>query len=149
MGDMVGNQTYTLLRAAGYLKDNRIPPRGFGEEAVPEEIAVIGVDDDPDYTAGSDRVTYHIVLPAGTQGVRVTAALNYQSLAYGFLRDLEWDAKDPAVARFLAMYDASEIRAETIASASAEAGVLDGESGTTPTDSVTTTTSARHGWRRR
>jgi len=42
--------------------------------------------------------------------------------AYGYLRDLQKDAADPTVARFLAMYDASKVRVETMASASAEVG---------------------------
>jgi hypothetical protein len=120
MGDSDGNLTYTLLRASAYLKDNRIPPRGFDDQAVPDEVAVIGVGKDPNFVAGSDLVTYRIQLPAGSGGVTVAAELNYQSLAYGYLRDLQKDAADPTVARFLAMYDASKVRVETMASATAE-----------------------------
>ena len=122
MGDSDGNLTYTLLRASAYLKDNRIPPRGFDDQAVPDEVAVIGVGNDPNFVAGSDLVTYRIQLPAGTGRVTVAAKLNYQTLAYGYLRDLQKDAADPTVARFLAMYDASKVRVETMASASAEVG---------------------------
>jgi len=122
MGDSDGNLTYTLLRASAYLKDNRIPPRGFDDQAVPDEVAVIGVGNDPNFVAGSDLVTYRIQLPAGTGRVTVAAELNYQTLAYGYLRDLQKDAADPTVARFLAMYDASKVRVETMASASAEVG---------------------------
>ncbi len=116
MGDSDGNQTYTLLRASKYLKDNRIPPRGFPMRSAPAEVAVIGVGNDPDFVAGSDRVTYRVRLPAGTARVVVNAELNYQTLAYGYLLDLKQDAADPAVKRFLDLYDASSVRVETIAS---------------------------------
>jgi hypothetical protein len=116
MGDTNAEQTYTLLRAAGYLKDNRLPPRGFRKAAVPEQIAVRGLAaEDPDFDDGSDRVTYRIDLPANARGIQISAALIYQTLAAGFLRDLARDAEDPAVERFLAMYEASEVRFETIA----------------------------------
>jgi hypothetical protein len=116
MGDTNDQQTYTLLRAAGYLKDNRIPPKGFHKATVPEQIAVRGLAaEDPDFDDGSDRVTYRIDLPANARGIQISAALIYQTLAAGFLRDLARDAEDPAVERFLAMYEASEVRFETIA----------------------------------
>ena len=64
---------------------------------VPDDIAVVGVADDPDFVAGSDIVTYRIQLPADTSGVSIAVDLNYQSLTYGFLRDLPQDAADPMV----------------------------------------------------
>lgn len=42
MEDVRGEVTRTLLRGAGYAKDNRIPPLGFDKEAVPEDVAVEG-----------------------------------------------------------------------------------------------------------
>lgn len=120
MGDSDGNLTYTLLRAADYLKDNRIPPRGFNDQVVPDTVAVVGVVDDPDFGAGSDLVTYRIDLDPKITLVKVAAELNYQTIAYGYLRDLQKDAADPTVARFLDMYNASKVRAETIASATAQ-----------------------------
>lgn len=62
-------------------------------------------------------------------GISVSAEPNYQTLAYGFLRDLKSDADLPAVARFLAMYEASQIRSETIASAMVDLAVTGTESG--------------------
>lgn len=126
MGDSDGNQTYTLLRASRYLKDNRIPPRGFPIGSAPGEVAVIGVGNDPDFVAGSDQVTYRIQLPAGTAGVTVEAELNYQTAAYGYLLDLQKDAADPRVQRFFDLYDASPVRAETIATDTAQAGAAGG-----------------------
>ncbi len=130
LGDLEGRQTYTLLSAATYLKDNRIPPRGFDKSRVPEGIAVVGgAATDPNFVGGSDLVTYHIALGPVSGGITVFAELNYQTLAYGFLRDLERDADLPAVARFLAMYEASEIRAETMASTTLDLAVTGTELG--------------------
>jgi hypothetical protein len=60
-------------------------------------------------------VTYRIALGTFNGTPSVSVALKYQTLAFGFLNDLETDADDPAVARFLDLYEASAIRAETIA----------------------------------
>jgi PKD repeat protein len=131
MEDVAGNQTYTLLKAARYKKDNRILPRGFGEAPTADiaEVAVVGeAAADPDFVAGSDLVTYRIALPTGITAVTVAAELNYQTLAYGFLQDLLTDDEVPEVERFGRMYDASDIRAERIASAATEVGM--------PTDST-------------
>lgn len=124
MVDSDGNQTYTLLRAAGYLKDNRIPPKGFDKAAVPNQIAVEGdAAQDPDFGDGSDLVTYRVdliqVLDPAAGGIVISAALNYQTLSHGFVRDLRQDAGDPTVASFLGMYDASQVRVEKIAEAPA------------------------------
>lgn len=135
MADSNGGLTYTLLRAAGYLKDNRLLPRGFDKEQAPEDIAVVGAaKDDEHFVGGSDTVSYNIALN-GEQDLTIIAELNYQPIAYGFLLDLMCkvdgkladgqDLEDPCegevppeVERFLAMYAASPIRAETIASVS-------------------------------
>jgi hypothetical protein len=116
MADLNGNQTYTLLHAASYLKDNRIPPRGFDKAQVPDAVAVVGkAAVDPDFGAGGDLVNYRVRLGDFSGSLSVSVSLNYQTLAYGFLQDLRKDAADPAVERFLDMYEASAIRAETIA----------------------------------
>lgn len=121
LADLDGQQTHTLLRAADYLKDNRIPPRGFDKWAVPEAVAVTGEAlADPDFGDGSDLVTYRIDLAGANGAVAVSAELRYQTLSFGFLRDLEQDRHLPEVARFLSMYEASQIRAETIANATAK-----------------------------
>lgn len=93
MGDADRNPTWSLLRASSYLKDNRLPPRGFkpsGQDA--DHIAVRGVVDDPNFHAkasGSDQVTYRI--PLGNARGRVTAEV-----------ELLYQAVPPeAVARFL------------------------------------------------
>ncbi|HSP79383.1 MAG TPA: hypothetical protein VLQ93_12685, partial [Myxococcaceae bacterium] len=119
MGDTDGNLTYTLLRAANYLKDNRLLPRGFDKATAPTDIQVAGgAANDANFTAGSDTLTYQVPVSASGQ-LTVTAELLYQSMAYGFVKDLSSDAADPYVSQFLGYYDQATLHSERIASVSA------------------------------
>ena len=114
MGNTDNEVTYTLLRAATYLKDNRIPPAGFDKFSVEDDIRVAGLAmTDNDFNSGSDTVTYKI--PVNGNSFTITAELKYQSLAYGFMQDLFLDADNPEVARFKSMYDSASLRSETVA----------------------------------
>ena len=128
MEDISGNQTYTLLNAARYSKDNRLLPRGFPRDPQTDpvignwsDIAIVGKAElDPDFVAGSDLVTYRIPLDAATSSVTVSADLNYQAMAYGYYLDLlQAVAQVPEVADFQRLYEASDVRVETMASAAA------------------------------
>lgn len=115
MGNTDGHLTYTLLRAEGYLKDNRIPPSGFEKDDVPDDIAVVGdAYDDQDFDNGGDRVTYRFDAPPGS--LQILATLRYQPLANGYLDDLFQDAELPLVSRLQAYWNQAEIRDETLAS---------------------------------
>ncbi len=116
MGDSSGAVTYTLLRGAKYLKDNRILPAGFDKSTAPADIKVVGpAKKDENFVGGSDNVRYQIAgLPAGRYSVR--ADLVYQTLAHGFAKDLFSDTVTPEVVDFKAMYDAAPEKATVIAS---------------------------------
>lgn len=106
--------TYTLLRAAAFIKDNRIPPAGFDKNAVVDDIRVVGAAmADPNFNSGSDTITYQVPVGAATT-VSYHAELQYQSLAYGFVQDLFKDSQHPEVALFQSLFDGSRLRAETI-----------------------------------
>jgi len=61
LGDANGGVTTGLLTATGYLKDNRLLPRGFDKQTAATEIAVHGgAIDDADFTNGGDRVRYSV-----------------------------------------------------------------------------------------
>jgi len=68
--DAAGERTTSLLRTTGYLKDNRILPRGYDtRRSLPAGIAApaiapVGVNQDDDFQAGSDTVEY--VMDTGT-----------------------------------------------------------------------------------
>jgi len=105
MHDADGVVTTGLLRATGYLKDNRLLPRGFDKATAPDDVAVIGgARDDPDFTAPGDRVRY-VVSTAGRSGpFRVAVELRYQPIAFRWARNLRaYDAMEPQ--RFVRWYD--------------------------------------------
>jgi hypothetical protein len=118
MVDTEDNITYTLLRAARYIKDNRLTPKGFNKlNNVPEDVAVLGnAYDDKDFNLGSDELTYSI--PVAVAGeLNVSVSLNYQAIAHGFLQDLYRDAHLPQVQTFKTLYDAQSLKHEQVASA--------------------------------
>jgi hypothetical protein len=118
MEDSDGVVTHTLLRAAGYIKDNRLLPSGFVKGNVSDDVQVAGdAMDDLNFIGGSDVVTYKVPAKGSTK-LSVTAELRYQALSYGHLQNLFEDADLPVVSRFKTMFDSAEIRAETIASVS-------------------------------
>ncbi len=95
--DVYGDKTYTLLRIAGYLKDNRIPPIGYRDDGnAADSTRIEGLaSTDPDFNrdgieegTGSDIVHYKVggLIPGGTYQVRAT--MNYQTLAPRFVQDL-------------------------------------------------------------
>jgi len=89
MGNNEGQVTYTLLRAARYLKDNRLLPAGADKAALPADIAVYGdAQGDADFIGGSDTVTYRVDTQGGTGPFTVAAELLYEPLSYRFVQDL-------------------------------------------------------------
>jgi hypothetical protein len=120
MHTVEGELTYTLLRASGYLKDNRILPRGLAPEDAPALISPQGsCRTDSNFVGGSDEVTYRIARlyePAYT----VTIELRYQPVSYPFVRDLSSESDDPYVERFSAMYAAIRSQTELVAQMTAE-----------------------------
>ena len=118
MGDSDGNVTYTLLRGAQYLKDNRLTPKGFNKLAVPDDVAVHGAAaNDSNFNNGSDQITYRFNVAASGE-LTINVSLKYQTIAHGFLRDLYEDDHLEQVQTFKSMYDAQSLKFEQITSAS-------------------------------
>ena len=119
MGDSDGNGnsqvTYTLLRGAIYLKDNRLLPNGFNKLTAPEDVAVAGdAYDDDDFIGGSDQISYRIGgLAGGNYTVRTE--LVYQTIAYGFVRDL-FEDNSAEVNDFKKMYNESSSKTSVLES---------------------------------
>jgi len=120
MQDTDGKVTHTLLRAAAYIKDNRLTPAGFDKRGAPNDVAVKGAAaEDDDFNLGSDTVSYRIDIGDSSR-VSISAELIYQSLSYGHLQDLFEDSeKSGEIASFKTMFDKARIRGETIASLAA------------------------------
>jgi hypothetical protein len=105
MRDVNGSVTTGLLRGVAYVKDNRLLPRGFDKTTAAPDIAVRGAaEQDPDFTAASDRVRYVVETPGGAGPFHVTAELRYQPIAYRWAQNLgAYDAKETR--RFVKWYD--------------------------------------------
>jgi hypothetical protein len=131
MADSDNQITYTLLRGAQYLKDNRLTPQGFNKLSVPSDVAVRGLAfNDDNFNQGSDEITYRF--PVAVSGeLTVSVSLNYQTIAYGFLQDLYQDSQLVQVQTFKTMYDAQSLKHEQIASAQTTV-VSDGGSDPSP-----------------
>jgi len=98
-GDVHGALTWSLLRAASYLKDNRIPPHGWQPNGpYSQDTAIYGVpggdtdfhqDGHGGYGSGEDRVTYRVLIPKSAKGpLTVTVRALYQSVQPRFADDV-------------------------------------------------------------
>lgn len=118
MGDEAGQRTYGLLRAARYLKDNRLPPRGFVSPGAPEVAVVGGALEDADFNAdasGTDRVTYRVRPPEGRSAGawRARVALRYQAVPP---ESVAWlgEVRAPEAREFLRAYRRLDTEPETV-----------------------------------
>jgi len=104
MGTASGAVTTGLLSAVSYLKDNRLPPRGFDKRTASEDVAVRGgALADPDFTGGEDRVRYSIDIAGSRAPLTIEAQLWYQSVAYRWADNLRgYQAPEPQ--RFVSYY---------------------------------------------
>ena len=115
LGNTDGDVTQTLLRAAEYLKDNRLTPAGFDKNRVPDDVAVKGTAlDDLNFNEGLDEITYRI-RNYGTGDLSIAVSLNYQPLSHGMLEDLFKDNDLEEVSSFESMYDSLTLKHETMA----------------------------------
>jgi hypothetical protein len=115
-GDLAGNVTHSLLSAASFLKDNRLPPRGFVSDGPDiEHTAIRGeaasdpnFNRDPDSGAegtGRDLVTYDIELNSAPLPITIEVQMVYQSVSPDFADDLFQDNAQPMVGEFQTMYN--------------------------------------------
>lgn len=124
MENWEGDVTYTLLRASGFAKDNRILPAGFDKDEAPESVKPVGLAfDDKDFIGGQDSIIYKISGVSGNE-ITIEAELKDQTLAYTMVHDLEHDLEgnednDTSVIElFLSEYDHHKVHYEIIDSTS-------------------------------
>jgi hypothetical protein len=92
-------------RALSYVKDSRLLPRGFDKRTTPADVAVHGgALDDPDFSAGGDRVRYSIDVAGARGPLLVEVQLWYQPIAYRWVENLRtYEAIEPQ--RFVDYFD--------------------------------------------
>jgi mono/diheme cytochrome c family protein len=95
--DVDDSVTTTLLRGAGYLKDNRLLPRGINIGEMPEDIEVRGAaSHDTNFLGGSDKVRYVVDVSDIELPLTVNVELLYQSIGYRWAQNLdEYNAAEP------------------------------------------------------
>ena len=105
--DTDNNVTTRLLRAAGYLKDNRLIPAGFEKGAPYEDIAVRGrARDDVNFIDGVDQIQYSMAFESSQRPLTLTVELLYQSIGYRWAENLRGQDGEQIV-RFSGYYDAT------------------------------------------
>lgn len=120
MQNTEGELTTTLLRAAGYIKDNRLLPSGFVKGNHLEAVSVRGEAlPDENFAGGGDQLLIRVDLGDAQGSITLQVELLYQSVGYRWAKNLEgFDA--PEVERFLAYYEAIPNTPILVASATAE-----------------------------
>ena len=104
--DQDGHVTTALLSAVGYLKDNRLLPRGFDKATAEQDIAVQGgAATDPAFTGKGHRVRYSVAVAHAAGPFQVEAELWYEPIGFRWANNLKpYDAAEPK--RFTGYYDA-------------------------------------------
>ena len=107
MTDPAGNVTTGLLRATGYVKDNRLLPRGFDKTTAPQEIGVFGAAlTDGTFNGDGDRVRYVVNLSPADGPFDVDVELRYQPIGFRWAQNLDrYDAPEPR--RFVGYFKAN------------------------------------------
>jgi hypothetical protein len=107
MHDDDGEQTYGLMRATGYLKDNRLLPLGYSDASEDHaHTQPYGVDDD-NFTAAEDSVTYRFPLRGATR-IQVRFEVFFQSVSARYVREL-FQVDTPQVKAFRTMYERADL----------------------------------------
>lgn len=119
-----GELTYNLLRAAGFLKDNRLPPSGFSSAHNSyDSTAVYGVTDDLNYNrdengiegTGADITEYRI--PVSVSGnVTVFAEVCFQTVKPEIAEHLS-HLTHPDIQQFMQLYQTAGNMPEILAQA--------------------------------
>lgn len=113
IADTDGQVNHSLLRAAYYLKDNRIPPVGF-TSAGPDydDIKIVGhAATDLNFNryeeggegSGTDQITYIIPTAGAEWPVKVTIQAVYQSINPAYAANV-FTQTGPAISTFAALY---------------------------------------------
>jgi hypothetical protein len=103
--DPNGAVTTGLLSSTGYLKDNRLIPRGFDKATAGPDFAVIGdAASDPAFVGGEHRVRYRIDATGAAAPFRVEAELWYQPIGFRWAQNLRLQPA-PETDRFVAYYE--------------------------------------------
>ena len=105
MRDPNGRVTTGLLTGVGYLKDNRLLPKGFDKTTADKDIAVLGnALQDSAFTDAGHKVRYSVPVGNAQGPFHVEVELWYQPIGYRWANNLKkYDAAEPR--RFNGYYE--------------------------------------------
>jgi hypothetical protein len=120
MGDAAGAPTHSLLSAATYLKDNRLPPEGFRADGPETAHTAVcgGAERDANFNAqgsGSDEVTYRVPVGQGQGRWSAEVTLLYQSVPPETVAGL-LQSRSPAAQEFSTRYLQADHQPEIVRS---------------------------------
>jgi hypothetical protein len=103
--DPEGHVTTGLLTAIGYLKDNRLLPRGFDKNTADKDIAVVGdAAEDPNFTDSGSLVRYSPPVDPSSGPLHMEAELWYEPIGFRWAHNLaSYHADEPR--RWVIYYD--------------------------------------------
>ncbi len=117
--DSEGRVTTGLLKAVGYLKDNRLLPHGFDKSTAVQDIAVTGgAADDPNFDDKGSTVRYVISANGATGPFKVKAELMFQPVGFRWAHNLApYKAAEPQ--RMVRYFDAAAHKSATVLASAA------------------------------
>jgi len=116
MGDVNGDVTTVLERAAIHLKDNRIPPEGFTMNHPSYDTVIIAGSalSDPDFNhlngtqgSGSDIIHFHLPTNQNTSAINIYANAYYQTVSNKWLEEM-FSFESAEINTFKALYNAAD-----------------------------------------
>jgi hypothetical protein len=105
LGDSEGHVTTGLLTAVGYLKDNRLLPRGFDKSTAEKDIAVAGdAAEDPNFNDKGSVVRYSPAVDPAAGPFHIEVELWYEPIGFRWAHNLgKYQAEEPQ--RLVSYYD--------------------------------------------
>ncbi len=104
MGDDQNKLTFTLLRGAKYLKDNRILPKGWVASHPDAPLTKpVGVGGDTNFVGGQDDVSFSVSAPSSGGPYKIEVSLLYQTLSHRFADEL-FQVQTPEIQAFKAYW---------------------------------------------
>ncbi len=113
MGDVNGNKTNVLERAASMIKDNRLTPLGFSSQlgGLSDTTQIVGIGDDPDFNfennaegSGTDIIHFHLPIGNWLGNFHVSVRLLYQSAPPQYMDEM-FAFDSPEINTFRSMYN--------------------------------------------
>lgn len=115
MGDVNNDVTTVLTRANHHIKDNRLPPKGFNiKHTVYDTVAIAGNalsdldfnrNEEENQGSGSDIIYYDIPTSGYSAGLKIKAAVYYQSTPPKWMDEM-FDANTPEIDLFRDQFEA-------------------------------------------